>query len=387
MTFRSLAALLVAVVLAGCFTRTAWAGDPPPVILGAVFNLEGAQVDLDIPSLNGARLAVDQANSAGGVAGRDVELVVADGLSDLKTVTAKTAALIDENPSVAALMGLSDTDMVLAAAPIAANHQRVFLTSGATSPRLPAQVPAYLFLACFGDNVQAAAAAEWTYRDLSARTVSVLYNSSKAYTRLLHGYFQTRFAGLGGRIVSVEPYTRDDFGQAIERLKQSDMVFLSAESPHEALAGVRQLRQAGFSVPIVGGDGFDDAEVWLDAPDIADVFFTTHVFLGADSTDSKVRAFRKAYGEAYPGEEPTGFAALGYDAARLLMTAVGNANSTEPEQVLKALANISNFEGVTGSLRFANASRIPIKTVSILRIVEGKTRLVEQVLPEQVPPP
>ncbi|MEZ4678407.1 MAG: hypothetical protein R2932_29740 [Caldilineaceae bacterium] len=50
-------------------------------------------------------------------------------------------------------------------APAAAAAQRLFLTSGATSPQLPAQVPDYLYLACFGDNVQAAAAAEWALRN------------------------------------------------------------------------------------------------------------------------------------------------------------------------------------------------------------------------------
>jgi branched-chain amino acid transport system substrate-binding protein len=64
--------------------------------------------------------------------------------------------------------------MALAAARVAAVSHRVFLTSGATSPELPGAVPGFLFLACFGDNAQASAAAEWACQDRSARTVSIL---------------------------------------------------------------------------------------------------------------------------------------------------------------------------------------------------------------------
>jgi hypothetical protein len=61
---------------------------------------------------------------------------------------------------------------------------RVFLTSGATSPKLPGQVPEFLFLARFGDNVQAAAGAEWAYRQLGERTALVLHDPDQTYLGL-----------------------------------------------------------------------------------------------------------------------------------------------------------------------------------------------------------
>jgi branched-chain amino acid transport system substrate-binding protein len=397
MRLRHLATVAALIALAvPCAGGIAKADNPPPVVLGAVYNLVGGQADLDVPSLAGVQLAIAEANRAAGPAGRKVELAVADGMSLAETLGAKTSALIDAQPEMAALMGLSDTDMVLAAAPAAAASGRVFLTSGATSPHLPAQVPEYLFLACFGDNVQAAAAAEWAYDHLSARTVSVLFNDTRSYTQLLHGYFEERFTGLGGTVVSVQPYTPGGEAQGAELMGKADIVFLAAASPEEALSEVRQLRQAGITAPIVGGDSFDDTEMWRANPNvdqwqtdqgIGDVYFTTHAYVGAAATDPKVLAFRQAYMDANLGQEPTAFSALGYDAARLLMTAVSKAGDTNPAAVRKALAGVRSFDGITGTFSYPEGSRIPTKTVTILGVDKGDVRLVEQLLPKAVPSP
>jgi branched-chain amino acid transport system substrate-binding protein len=397
MTCRLMATIVALIALAvPGVCGTANADDTPPVVLGAVYNLIGGQADLDVPSLNGARLAVAEANQAAGPDGRKVALAVADGASLVEMLPAKTRALIKTHPSMAALMGLSDTDMVLAAAPAAAENGRVFLTSGATSPRLPAEVPEYLFLACFGDNVQAAAAAEWAYDHLSARTVSVLYNDTVSYTKLLHGYFQERFTGLGGQVVSAQPYTPGGAAQGAELMGTADIVFLAAANPEEALSEVRQLRQAGITAPIVGGDGFDDPEMWRVSPNvdqwrtdqgIRDVYYTTHAYVGADSTDKKVLKFRQAYMDANPGEDPTAFSALGYDTARLLMTAVSDAGSTEPKAVREALAGIRSFDGISGTISYPDGSRIPTKTVTILGVDQGHVTLVDQLAPKDVPAP
>ncbi len=71
-------------------------------------------------------------------------------------------------------------------------------------------MPRYLFLACFGDNVQAAAGAEWAVKTLKARTAVVLYKETSSYARLLHGYFETRFKQLGGKVLAVRAYTLAD---------------------------------------------------------------------------------------------------------------------------------------------------------------------------------
>ncbi|MCO6487445.1 MAG: ABC transporter substrate-binding protein [Phaeodactylibacter sp.] len=291
-----------------------------PIVLGAIYNLTGSQSSLDIPSSRGAMLAVEQANANG----QDVQLVLRDGQTNADVLKAQTLEILDEYPSTAAFLGLSDTDQVLAAAGPAADNHRVFLTSGATSPQLPGQIPDYLFLACFGDNVQAAAAAEWAYGELEARTVSVVYNSSETYTNLLQSYFISRFEQLGGEVIAKQAYQEGNIAQAIQSIQPADFIFFSA-LPQDALEGVQMIRQAGFDVPIIGGDAFDAPATWQGHNEVEGVFFTTHAYLGADNPNPQVQAFRLAYMEAYAGEEPNAFAALGYDAAQLLIRAAQDA--------------------------------------------------------------
>ena len=196
-------------VTAGCGDPAPAAkATPPPVRIGAIYNLTGDQSALDSPSLDGARLAVERINAHGGLLGRRVELLERDGQTSEANVRRAAASLVAYG--VSAIVGLSDTDQVLAAAPIAARAGVPFVTSGATSPRLTEQVPDWLFLACFGDNTQAAASAQYASDRLGARTAAVLYDKDMDYTRLLAKYFTRSLRAQGGQ--------RPGLGRLRERL-------------------------------------------------------------------------------------------------------------------------------------------------------------------------
>jgi len=383
----SVVRVLLAVAVLACFGCGDDEQVQPPLVVGAIYNLTGTQAELDVPSAEGAQVAVDEVNRGGGVLGRRVELALEDGETNTDVIATRVGDLLRRFRSMPGLIGLSDTDMVLAAAPVAAAAGDLFLTSGATSPKLPAQVPEWLFLACFGDNEQAAAGAEWAYGERSARTASILYSTASSYTMLLQGYFRARFEQLGGQIVSVSPYTPADLREdTIRGVVPADVIYLSAQ-PQDALQAVQLLRAGGFSAPILGGDGFDSAGLWEEHPEIDDVFFTTHAYLGPDNQDPEVVAFREAYQHAHPGSTPNAFTALGYDAARLLLDAVARAGSDDPGRVRTALAATRSFKGVTGSIAYSAGSRIPSKSVTILQIDRGTRRFVEQLVPAVVPPP
>jgi branched-chain amino acid transport system substrate-binding protein len=382
---RTLALLTCLALLAslGCRQEPA-----DPIVLGAIYNLTGAQSGLDRPSSLGAQLAVDEANDAGGVLGRPVKLVIEDGESAPETVKARTAEILEQHPQTTALLGLSDTDMVLAAAPVAAEAGRVFVTSGATSPQLPAEVPEFLFLACFGDNVQAAAGAEWAFEELGARSVVVLYDQGMIYTRLLHGYFEQRFEQLGGEVVLSRPFDSFDLDSATMILPTADLYYI-ASGPQDTVGLAQRLREQGLEAPILGGDSFDEPAAWRGDQELSGVFFTTHA--AVDSTDPGLppatRSFIDAYQTANGGEPPDAFAALGYDTVRLLLQAIREAGADDPEAVRQALAATSGFEGITGTLSYPEGQRVPKKSVTILEVSEGVQHFVEQRLPEVVPPP
>jgi|CXWL01.1.fsa_nt_gi branched-chain amino acid transport system substrate-binding protein len=373
---------------------------PPPVRIGAIYNLTGAQAALDQPSARGARLAVDEANRQGGVLGRTIELTIADGESEAAKVAQRAHELLAGSTPPSAVFGLSDTDMVLAAAPVVVAGGRLFLTSGATSPQLPAAVPDGLFLACFGDNVQAAAAAEWAWKVKGARTAAVLVDRSQSYTNLLAGYFVRRFEALGGKVSQEVGYaaagaesppgseqgTPVDLAAATAQIHAADVVFVAA-GPAEAPMAARLLRRQGITAPLLGGDSFDAPDLWRGEKDLADVTFTTHADLRAESLEPATQAFRRAWADAYPGSEPDAFSALGYDTARLLLTAITRAASDDPAKVQAALAAIHDFVGVTGEVDYADGSRIPNKAVTLLRVDGGLRTFVAHLRPAAVPTP
>jgi branched-chain amino acid transport system substrate-binding protein len=357
-----------------------------PVVIGAMYNLTGGQQDLDVPSSRGARLAVDEANKAGSVLGRPVKLILVDGETRPELIAREAAKLLKQEPTPAGLIGFSDTDMVLAAARVAAHDRHVFVTSGATSPQLPRQVPRYLYLACFGDNVQAAAGAEFAVNRLKARSAVVLYKETSSYAKLLHGYFETRFKQLGGKVLAVRPYTPATIKAQVQGLPKADLVYLAAQ-PDDVAAAIAALRGAGTQAPILGGDGLDIGEAWSQVAQADKIYFTTHAYLGADNPDVRVQAFRALYAKAYPGQQPDAFSALGYDAARLLMAAIKSAGTDRPRAVRYALAATRGFAGVTGTISYRGRSRIPAKSVSIIAVSDGRQSLAATVLPVKIPPP
>ncbi len=358
-----------------------------PAVLGAVYNLSGDQALLDLPSARAARIAVEAANEAGGVLGVPIQLVLVNGETDPETISRRTRKSLREHPSIVAFLGLSDTDMVLAAAPVAAEKGLLFLTSGATSPQLPAEAGDTVFLACFADNAQAAAAAELAWGALTAKTAAIVYDASMTYTSVLQEYFRQSFEALGGKVVSVNSYADPEgLEEALAQVQAPDIVFLAA-GPSEAAPGAAALRRSGFKGPILGGDSFDSQEAWATHPDLDNIYFTTHAYLGDDHPDPAVAAFRRAYQEAHGHRLPEAFAALGYDAVGLLLAAITKAHSLAPAKVRRALSKIQDFQGVTGTISFENGSHIPKKSVTILQVHQGSLGFVSQFVPREVPPP
>jgi branched-chain amino acid transport system substrate-binding protein len=381
---------MIVIVLLASACRPA--AKPTTIKIGAIYNLTGAQASLDAPSANGAKLAVKELNDAGGVLGRKLDLVLYDGKTEAATIGNAATQLV-ESDKVVAMLGFSDTDMTLAAAPIAAKAGLVFVTSGATSPKLPDQVPDYLFMACFGDNVQAAAGAEYAYNTLQAKTTYLMIDKGMEYTLLLGKYFKERYTELGGKIVLEDTYqTGDkDFSAQITKLKAlgslPDMLYI-ASGPDDVGTIVKQFRDAGVDKPIVGGDGYDTPLlVEIAGPGAENTYFTTHSLMDAQLGTDAVKKFIAAYQAEYKTPPENAFAGLGYDTVKLLADAIKRAGSAEPKAIREALAKTKDLQGVTGAITFQPGSRIPQKGVTIILVKGGKFTLAAEVVPQKVPAP
>lgn len=358
--------------------------------IGLGFDLTGAESSLDLPASNGAQLAIDEINAAGGVLGKQLEGISHDTRYDM-ALTAQVAQQFVEQDGVISVVGFTDSDSVLASGPIIQDAGIPFITAGATSPLLPEQVGDLFFMACFGDNVQAAAAAEYAYANFGD-TAYLLTDTGVEYTTLLAEYFKARFTELGGTIVLEDTYADDatDFTTQITKVRalaeQPAFYFISA-MPYNVGPVVLQMRQAGLDGPIVGGDGYDTPDIVSVAGESANnVFFTTHALMDSELGTDGIKAFIEAYTEKYGHAPENSFAPLGYDAVKLLADAIERAGSTDAAAIQAALQETTDFPGVTGSITFGEGVQIPQKGVTIIEIVDQKFTLAAEVVPEVVPP-
>ena len=383
---------LIALAIVAALLSSCGKSGGSTIKIGVLYNLTGAQASLDGPSANGAKLAAKEINAAGGVLGKKIQLVSYDGKSDAETI-GKAATQLVGSDKVVAMLGFSDTDMVMAAAPIAAKSGIMFVTSGATSPKLPGQVPDYLFLACFGDNVQAAAAAEYAYGTLKGKTAYILIDKGMEYTMLLGKYFKERYTELGGKVVLEDFYqTGDkDYSAQITKLKAQkkapDLLFISS-GPDDVGTIVKQFRDGGVKQPIYGGDGYDTPLLVQVAGKGADnVYFTTHSLMDAAAGSDAAKKFIAAYQAEYKAAPENAFAGLGYDTVKLIADSIARAKSTDPKAIREALQTTSNLAGVTGSITFQPGNPIPQKGVALIKVEGGKLTLASEKAPEKVPTP
>ncbi len=368
-------------------TTTITAASKKPIKIGVLMGLTGPWASIDGPAWNGIKLAIKQINDQGGLLGRQIEATVIDTKGNEAETTAAAHRLVDVE-HVAAVLGYTDTHWVLTAGPIIQKAGIPFITPGATYPLIPERVGA--FLACFGDNVQAAAMAEYAYNSLGLRNIAIWQDIKVDYSVAVTKYFKNAFEHLGGKIAYVDTFQTEDkdFSALIARLKSTkgvDGVYIGA-IPDNAGLIVKQIRQAGVKIPILGEDGFDTPLLVKVGGKYAEgVLFTTHTSL--ESKDPRIVKFVNDYKAMFGHSPENAFAALGYDAMRVLAQAIKNAGTDNPAKITEALENIHGFQGVTGEISYSPGHRVPQKGVAIIKIVNGKYKLVKMVVPKYIPSP
>jgi len=388
------AAFAGAAVLAVATSGLAVAQSPvagTPIKIGGGFGITGAMSSLDAPAANGAQLAVKELNAADGVLGSQIDFIIHDSQTD-PAVAAQTALQFVQEDHVQAFVGYSDSDSVIATAPTFQAAGIPYITVGATSPKLPSQMGDMVFLAAFGDNVQAAAGAEYAKASFGD-TAYLLWDKGQEYTTLLGSYFKDAFTHAGGTIVLEDSYedTATDFSAQIAKvaaLPQQPSFYYIAAMPHNIGTAVKQFRDAGLTGPIVGGDGYDTPDLLTVAGTAAnDVYFTTHALMDAQRGTDAIKAFMAAYTAEYGHAPENAFAALGYDSVKLLADAITRAGGMDGQALKSALETTADFPGITGAITFTPESHVPQKGVTVIAVKDGAFTLGAETVPTYVPAP
>lgn len=332
--------------------------------------LTGPQATFAISGRNGARLAIDEINRAGGVLGKKLALLAEDDRNEPSEAASAVSKLITQN-HVVALIGENASSRTLAAAPIAQSYQVPMVSPSSTNVEVTKKGD-YIFRVCFIDPSQGKALALFSRNDLKAATAAILIDAKSDYSVGLAAAFESQFTALGGKVVSQIKYAEgdSDFNAQLTSIAPTkpDVLFIPGYYTDAGLIA-RQARGLGLTATLLGADGWDSpklAEIGGSA--IEGAYFSNHY--SVDDPSPAVRRFVDAYKRAYGGE-PDSIAALSYDAARLIADAIRRAGSTEGRRVRDAIASTRDFPGVTGAITM-DADRNPVKLPIILKVVNGR---------------
>jgi branched-chain amino acid transport system substrate-binding protein len=326
-------------------------GDIP---VGMYGSLTGDGASFGQSSVEGAQLAVEEINNAGGIlGGRKLRLLVEDDQSKPDEASNAVTKLITQN-KVVAVIGEVASRRSLAAGPVCQKYQTPMISPASTNERVTA-IGDYIFRVCFIDPFQGEVLAKFAFNDLKARKVAVLKDVQQDYSVGLTESIQKNFTSLGGQVLAPVSYSSGDadFKAILTQIRaeKPDAMFVTGYYPEAAII-VRQARELGMKMPILGGDGWVGDALKNGREALANCYISNHY--SGDNPDPVVQNFVKTYRAKF-NHEPDSIAALGYDAAKVLAAAITAASSTDGPKVRDALAK-SDVPGVTGRLKM-NAKR------------------------------
>jgi branched-chain amino acid transport system substrate-binding protein len=369
--------------VAGCKKGNSGASSKT-VDIGEYASMSGETATFGQSSHEGIMLAVEEANAAGGVLGKPINVISYDDRSDATEAVTAVQKLISQDKVCAILGEVASKRSLAGAGPCQQN--KIPMVSPASTNVAVTQTGDYIFRVCFTDDFQGRVCAQFAQKK-GWKKVAIFTDVANDYSKGLTKEFQAVYPSAGGKIVAEESYRAgdNDFKAQLSKIKAAgvDAVFLPGYYGDVGKI-LRQARQIELKVPFFGGDGWDDPQTYLSLGSISDgCYFTNHY--SADDDRPEVKAFIAAYGKRYKEngapKVPDAMAICGYDAARVLVDAIKRAGSTDPKAIRDALAQTKDFPGASGKITI-DANRNALKPIVVLELKGGRTHKVDAIAPQ-----
>ena len=381
-----MAVVMAAVMFAGCSaggnnnaSNNSGSGDTIKVGLLGPHSGEYAVYGLGVR--NGAELYFKKVNEAGGINGKQIELVIYDNKGDdTEAVTAFTR-MVDEG--VTALVGDVLTGNTLAVVGEANAVNMPMITPSATAAAVTVKedgtVYSNVFRTCFIDPFQGQKMADYAVEKLGAKTAAIFYETGSDYSEGLKNAFVVEAERMGLEIVDTEAFATGDkdFKAQMTNIasKNPDIVFCPIYYGEAGLA-IQAARQAGCTATFLGGDGFGSVKDYASAEELEGSVYCSGYAPGTED----VAQFEKDYCETFGVEEvPNMFAPLAYDASMIMaygLKAAEDAGLTAgtdeyKQAVIDAIKTMDGVKGITGTYSF-DSDNNPIKSVAIIELTGGE---------------
>lgn len=366
---------IFAIAALGAFAVQATAADKLKV--GAVFPMSGPHSTYGEESLYGLEMAMEDLKKSDPVLAAKIEIVKEDEKSNpIDAATAVKKILnVDKVDIVFGSVASSNT-LAMTAAVLEA--KKPLVTPASTNPEVTKKGES-IFRTCFIDPFQGAVLANFAISNLNKKTAAILLDHKSDYSKGLAQYFEEAFKAGGGTIVATESYEagKKDFKTQLTKIrgKKPDVLLVPGYYQEAGLI-MKQAKQMGFKVTMLGGDGWDSPTLFdlAGADAVKDHYFSSH--FAPDDTDPAVQAFVKSYTAKYK-KAPGAMAALGYDGILVIADAYKRAGSAEAGKLVQALSATSGFKGITGVIninkqRDAEKDAVVLKTLGDRAVFAAK---------------
>lgn len=352
-----LVAAMAVTALTGCGSNSSSSSkkDADKYYIGGIGPTTGATAIYGTAVKNGAQIAVDEINAAGGINGKQIEYRFEDDQNDAEKAVNAYNTLKDWGMQM--LVGTTTTAPCIAVAGKTASDNVFQITPSASSPSVLSSGNGNVFQVCFTDPNQGVASAQYIAENKLATKIGIIYDSSDVYSSGIEEKFEAEAKTQGLNIVSKAAFTADsktDFGTQLQKAKDAgaDLLFLPIYY-QEASIILKQADTMGYKPKFFGVDGMDGILTVenFDTKLAEDVMLLTP--FAADAKDKTVQNFVKTYKEKYK-DTPNQFAADSYDAVYALKAAIEESKATTDMSAsdmcdaLKGAMTKIKMQGLTG---------------------------------------
>ena len=352
-----LVAAMAVTALTGCGSNSGSSSkkDADKYYIGGIGPTTGATAIYGTAVKNGAQIAVDEINAAGGINGKQIEYRFEDDQNDAEKAVNAYNTLKDWGMQM--LVGTTTTAPCIAVAGKTASDNMFQITPSASAPDVLSSGNGNIFQVCFTDPNQGIASAQYIAENKLAKKIGIIYDSSDVYSSGIEEKFEAEAKTQGLNIVSKAAFTADsktDFGTQLQKAKDAgaDLLFLPIYY-QEASIILKQADTMGYKPKFFGVDGMDGILTVenFDTKLAEDVMLLTP--FAADAKDKTVQNFVKTYKEKYK-DTPNQFAADSYDAVYALKAAIEESKATTDMSAsdmcdaLKGAMTKIKMQGLTG---------------------------------------
>ncbi len=344
--------------------------------IGEIGPITGDGAIYGVSTYEGAQLAIDQ---FGDINGKKIEVIQYDDqMNPPESINAYNR--LTDKDNVLAILGGITSGATSAIAEASQSKKTPMVTPTATLDSVTT-IGDNVFRACFQDSYQGEVMAKFAYENLGAKSAAVIYNNSSDYSNGLEQAFSKKFTELGGTVVASEAYSDSDvnFKVQLSKVNEAKPDVLFAPDYYEKIALLtKQVSDMGLQTTLLGSDGWDGVLDLVSDPAILNNSYICNSFSTEDTSES-VQKFIDDYTAKY-NKAPNGFAASGYDAALVLLTAIKECDTNgdlSNEAIIAQLAK-TEIEGVNGLVKF-DENRNAVKGAVIIEYKDGKAIITDTV--------